>query len=665
MKVVGRYALLAGVAGVAVLGAAPVAAQEAEVGAADEPIVVLGNRLEESTPQELAQFGSRLEIVSGEAIDRAGHVDTASALRNMVPGLYVAPKSGAFDYVQVSLTGSRTSEVLFLVDGVRINNRLYASTSPLDTIPANMVERIEVLKGGQGLYYGTQAVGGIVNVITKSFTSQQDARLEVGYDTNDAYHLNGYVREGFGDHYFVGFASHDQAEGFQPFRDEHYQPSAINRKRGYSVTTVGGKYAFEPSDAFRLSASYQHVAGKFDFAKAEDIVRNYNARNEEIASLKIDWSPTDRLDIYVKGYWHDWDSTYLDLRPALVGGVPTSDVVSIYNGEEWGYEDKGINVLGEYQATDAIALVAGYDFQTYRGRDDVFLIEPSNEKVHAPFAQVKFESGNLSLAAGLRHNMPSDGQAKTVWNVSGRVGGNEGIYARGQVGTAFRLPTAYELYVIDPCCETGNPNLVGEESFNVEAGLGFRRGPFNAELIGFHRRVEDLITIDYSLPAYPDGFLVNSAGVVKVWGGEAIINTRLSDVFGVTLDYTRTEAKMVGTDQQFVNIPKDMVKVILDARAPSGRFGGSASLNWVGDVYANVAAVGRVNHGNYAVLDLATWAYLDNDHRHRVGLRLENAFDADYDTAVTRVRQDVTDLSYAAGFRGTPMTLHATYSISL
>jgi vitamin B12 transporter len=75
--------------------------------------------------------------------------------------------------------------------------------------------------------------------------------------------------------------------------------------------------------------------------------------------------------------------------------------------------------------------------------------------------------------------------------------------------------------------------------------------------------------------------------------------------------------------------------------------------------------VGRVNHGNYAVVDLSAWAFLDRDRRHRVGLRLENAFDADYDTTVTRAREDVTNVSYAAGFRGTPITLHATYSISL
>ncbi len=344
------------------------------------------------------------------------------------------------------------------------------------------------------------------------------------------------------------------------------------------------------------------------------------------------------------------------------------DIFTVFDGEMWGFDDLGVNVLGEYRIGNGVALVGGYDFQTYRGYDDVFFVETRREEVHAPFAQVKFDSGNLSLAAGLRHNMPSDGQKKTVWNVSGRYGADSGFYARGQVGTAFRLPSASELYqdsVANGCCEQGNPNLVAEQSFNVEGGLGFTNSAINAELIGFYRDVDDLITIDFSLPAWPEGLYVNSPGEVKVWGAEAIVTARLSDAVTATVDYTHTDAEMVGTDEQLVNIPRDQAKLILNAQTPNGRFGGNVALNWVGDLWANLAVVGRVNYGNYAVLNLGGYAFIDEDRRHRVSVRLENALDADYDSAMTRVRTDVTDVSYAAGFRGTPITLHVGYRLSL
>jgi vitamin B12 transporter len=666
MRGFGWASLLGGAAVAVLAGAGPAGAQDQTAGE-EEPIVVLGQRLEESQPEQIEKYGSRLETVDGETIDQAGFVDTSQALQMLVPGLYVAPKSGAFDYVNVSLLGSRTKDLLFLVDGVRISNRLYASTTPLDSIPAGMIERIEVLKGGQGLYYGTQAVGGVINVVTKAFTGETDGAVEAGYDTNEGYHFNGYVRDGFGEHYFAGFASYDEAEGFQPFDDAAYQPSATDRRRGYRVVSVGGKYAFEPSDAFRISASYQHVDGRVDFAQAEDVFQNWNERNEEIASLKIDWSPSERVSLYAKGYWHDWDSTYLQLYNNLgPGGQPDGTITTIYDGQMWGYEDRGVNLLGEYRVSEAVTLVAGYDFQKYNGYDEVFLIAPTSEQVHAPFAQVRLDTGALSLAAGVRHNMPSDGQAKTVWNVSGRLGVNERAYVRGQVGTSFRLPDAYELYVVDPCCEQGNPNLIGEASFNTEVGVGLEGGRFSGEVLGFYRKIDNLIDIDFSLPAYPDGFIVNTANSVTAWGGEVIVNARLSDVLAVTFDYTHTEVEASGTDQQIQDIPRDLAKLILRAQAPSGRLGGSAAVNWVGKVYDSVSGgIGRVEHGNYAVVDLSAWAFVDADRCHRLGLRLENAFDADYATRITRVRRDITNASYAAENLGTPLTAHVTYRLSL
>jgi vitamin B12 transporter len=670
MRAIGRVSPLAGVAGVALLGASPAWAQDGPATAAasqdNGDILVLGAKLEESTPEELEKYGSRLEVVEGEAIDKAGLVDTAQALEQMVPGLYVSPNSGAFDYVNVSLLGSRSSEILFLVDGVRISNRLYSSTTPLDTLPASMIERIEVLKGGQGLYYGTQAVSGIVNVITRGFTRETNGAVELGYDTNNTVRGNGYVRGSAGDHYFVAFASHDQSDGFQPFRDEDYQPSETDRSRNYRVTTGGLKYAFEPSDAFRLSASYQHTEAKLDRAYAEDHAAAFNTRNEEIASVKLDWTPNDRFGLYVKGYWHDWDATWTETLNNLgPDGQPDGTLDVLNDHDPWTFTDRGVNVLGEYQVNDTIALVAGYDYQKYNGQDAVFLIGEHAEEVHAPFAQVKLETGGLSLAAGVRHNMPSDSQEATVWNVSGRYNIDDAWYARGQVGTSFRLPDAYELYVIDPCCERGNPDLLPEESFNAELGFGLERGMISGEITGFYREVENLIDITFDLPAFPDGFIINTPDMVKVWGGEAVVNARLTDVLSLTADYTHTEAEIDGGNTQIAEIPRDYFKLILNAAATSGRYGGSAALNWVGQVYSSVAGgIGRVQHGNYAVVDLAAWIFADKAQHHRLGVRLQNALDAEYATRIVRVRRDADDSSYAAWNLGTPLTLHATYSFS-
>ena len=103
------------------------------------------------------------------------------------------------------------------------------------------------------------------------------------------------------------------------------------------------------------------------------------------------------------------------------------------------------------------------------------------------------------------HNKPSGEGNTTVWNVSGDLEISDYLYVRGQVGTSFRLPDAYELFVADPCCEQGNPDLKGEESLNAEAGFGGRSIDVSWELIVFHRELEDLIQIVTVTEARPVG----------------------------------------------------------------------------------------------------------------------------------------------------------------
>src|ERR1051325_12002772 len=151
-----------------------------EINGIAETVAVAAPKLEEELPQQVERAGSRIQTITSEQIETGGYYDVGQALQALVPGLFLTPKAGPFDYVAASLQGSRTNEILWLVDGVRISNRLYNGTTPLDTIPAHMVERIEVLEGGQGLFYGTQAVAGVINVVTKSFTEGKSGLLHGG-----------------------------------------------------------------------------------------------------------------------------------------------------------------------------------------------------------------------------------------------------------------------------------------------------------------------------------------------------------------------------------------------------------------------------------------------------------------------------------------------------
>jgi vitamin B12 transporter len=622
--------------------------------------VVVSGRLEETLPQELANYGSRVETINAAEVQRGGYNDISQAVQALAPGMYIAPLSGAFDYVELSFQGSRGSDVLWLVDSIRLNNRLYSNTTPLDTIPAHLVERIEILEGGEGLFYGTQSVAGTVNIVTKQFSDQPEGQVELGLDSNDGKHANGYFRTGVGGHRLVAFASKDKASGFKPFADSDYQPSGTDRKRGYDVLNVGLKYAYDFGAAVRTSFGYQHSDATLDYVRPFSIASAFNERNEDLLTAKVDITAGEHLQLFMKGYYHDWNSLYSELNNSP-GGVTSVS----YDRDFWGFEDYGANLLAKFSPGGRLEYLAGWDYQHYSGQDEVFLIAPNAETVQAPFAQVRTTtdfSAKVRLSLGARYNNPNNGQAATVWSATGHWDVSDQLFARTSFGTGFRLPDAYELFVIDPCCEQGNPNLKPERSKYLNVSVGGKSGSddqgFGWELVGFFRDVKNLIEIVTG----PGGIdtLKNISGTTRVRGGELILSGRHAVGLAANASFTVTDAKPSGSSTQQQETPRTLAKLMLDY-APRGQamFAG-LTLTHTGDVFRNAAGT-RVNYGNYFLLDVNAGLRLGAEQRHRLSLRLENALAEQYASRVSPGRTDA-GAAYAFSFLGTPRTLHASYA---
>jgi vitamin B12 transporter len=653
----------------ALLGVMAAAAHAQNAGNTTEEVIVTGARLEQSLPQELSNYGNRLTIVSGDQIEQGGYDDVSQVLQNLVPGLYVSPKNGPFDYVDVSLQGSRTNEILWLVDGVRVSNRLYNSTTPLDTLPAHMIERIEVLDGGQGLFYGTQSVAGVVNVITKGFSDKPGATVSVGADSNDGTHVDGFYRAGGNGNQFVVFGSSDKADGFQPFPDADYQPSVTNRKRGYDVRTLGLKYAHDFGDMVRLSIGYQNIDGKLDYAYPYAVQKAFNDRDEDIFTATLDVTASDMVQLYVKAYYHKWDSYWTEFD------VDTSNPGVYDLGSDrdfWGFKDQGVNALVKITPGTKIDYYVGYDYQKYGGRDDVLLISQNDESVNAIFGQIRttadlWQKGRLAF--GVRDNKPSVGQSRSVWNLSGQYDVSEQFHVRAAIGTSFRLPDAYELFAIDPFCCVGNPNLKPESSDNLNASIGGTVGASRVswEFVYFRRYVENLIRDVDDGTGSGNTIAENVAGKVRVYGNQIVLKFAPTDMLSASVSYTKNNSQSnltAGGYDTIPGIPDDQIAASLNFEPRNKRLGGSVTLNHVGSVYDVVGGgIGQVQRGNYTVLDLGGRVSLDSARRHTLSVRLENALDKTYTTRYTRATVDDTDpaVFYAARNLGVPRTFHLRY----
>lgn len=630
----------------------------AEAPAVEELIVTA--RLDETLPQDLARYGADLSVVDAATLRDNLYVDISQALQMQTPGLFLSPRNGPFSYVDIAVQGSRTGDVLWLVDGVRISNRLYTSTSPADTLPASMVERIEVLKGGQSLFYGTQAVAGAINVVTRGYAEDFDGTLTVGAHTNGGARADAYVRDTVGRHRYVAWVSKDEASGYRTF--DVFQPSATDRKRGYDVVSFGGKYGIDLAAGLALNLYAQHTDAHLEYPNPRLTRLAFNDRDEEIASASLDWTAREDVQLSVKGYYHDWDSVYSTVENLPDGGVEVVDDLKY-----WGYEDYGVQALARLNLHRGFEYQLGYDFQNFNGRDEVLLIAEQTEKVHAFIAQVRTTDDlveNVRFAAGLRHNRAGEAE-KTIWNLSGRWDATPGVYVEGMVGTAFILPSAEQLYAVDPFSAVGNPELDVEESTNANASVGGDTDHLSWKATAFAREVKNLIVDDYDQPDFPGGIYVNTDGEVRFRGLELQGTLRLTDAVQARASYAYTRARGEGAGRQFDRVPKSQVKAGIDYAPPDRPYAASASLLWTGDVSSNVSGFGQVDYGDYVLVDLAAHAWLDGaDRRHKLTARLENALDETYATRVNSAVPDVAGPRFLYRFRGVPRTLHVSYAYS-
>ena len=597
-----------------------------------QAVQVTARNLEDTLPEQLAQTGVKVEVISGQQIRNGGYLDAASALQTLAPGLWVLPENGPFSTnTDLSILGSRTQDVLLLIDGVRINNRLFTTNVNLDTVPSGIVDRIEVLDGGQSLFYGTQATGGAVNIVTKPFTDALSGALRLQGDSNSDRHVDANLSEGTKLGQFVVYASADKSDGYQAFRDKDYQPSAGDHERWYQMYTEGLKYQADVTSQLRIQGSYQRTDGKVDLPWSYRVHDDWETRAEDLATAKIDYQATDRIALFVKGYWHNWQAqNTLDLT------YPLGGLYNVNNKAFKGYKDYGVNALAKADLATGVQAYFGYDLQEYGGRDDAIKIIQSQEVVNAAFGQLRLTPDlvpNLNLAAGFRYNSPSHGPSSTIWNLSGRYQLPMGFYAKGEVGTNFLLPSAEQLFANDRVeQELGNPNLKPEETIGGEFTLGVR---FDAmghastlEATGFARNITDAIDFTGFNAATNQYIFGNLGGTTTTRGGQLEATTALTPSVKANLAYTYNQTKD-STGTQLDNIPVQQLKAGMDWSPANLPVGATASLSYTGKATTPYAST-KLNYGEYATVDLSGRYFLDKARHQQINLAVQNLFDRSY-----------------------------------
>ncbi|WAT31114.1 TonB-dependent receptor plug domain-containing protein [Pseudomonas sp. GXZC] len=601
---------------------------------ADDNTLVLNQQIvsapsvESTTVAAMAQYGSKVEIVTREQIERAGPAaDVTRVMQMFIPGLYVAPKNGPFDYGTYSLLGGRNDDTLILLDGVRLNNRLYGGLY-LDTLPANAIERIEVLKGGQSLLFGTQAVSGVINIVTRSpQTREASGEVNVGVDTfggttGDA-RVEKIFTNGWGDLGLLAYVSRNASEGYQPFRNSDYSGRVSDKKRSYEVTTFGTKATQAFGDDSRLELFYQYADANLDFARPVNNYKTTNDRVQQIATATFEQAINERLSYFIKGHINDWDTRYTRIDNTADGGRNVRN-----NNDYWGFTDWGVQAEGKAELPGGHVLVVGSDNQWFKGQDDVLVIDDNKAQAHALYTQLRPQIDalpNWHPSVGVRHEAMSGGDSATVGMLTSLYDLNDHWALRGQYGTAYKLPNAEQLFVNEPGDEIGNRNLKPEKSRNAELGIDYKgllgERDFSASVTLFKRKITDLITLD-------DVQWVNGQGQIQMRGFEADAKLALNDQWSLQADMTRnlTESRAGVT---LNDIPSFFARSRIGFESENRLWGAGTAIRYIRDITSSK----NVEYGHYSVVDADAYRYLDAAHQHRLSLLVENLFDRDYVTS--------------------------------
>ncbi|MBI6657184.1 TonB-dependent receptor [Pseudomonas carnis] len=590
------------------------------------PQIVSAPSVESGTVAAMAQYGSNVNVVSREQIERAGpSADVSRVMQMFIPGLYVAPKNGPFDYGTYSLLGGRNDDTLILLDGVRLNNRLYGGLY-LDTLPANAIERIEVLKGGQSLLFGTQAVSGVINIVTRSPQTRTAAgEVNMGLDTfggttGDA-RVEKIFSNGWGDLGVLAYVSRNASEGYQPFRNRDMK-NVTDKKRSYEVTTFGTKAVQSFGDDSRLELFYQYADANLDFARPVASHKTTNDRVQQIATTTFEQSLDERLSYFVKGHINDWDTRYTRINNLDGGGTQV-----INPNDYWGFTDWGVQAEGKAELPGGHVVIVGSDNQWFKGQDDVLVIDDNKAQAHALYSQLRPQIDALPdwhPSLGVRHEAMSGGDSATVGMLTSLYNLNDHWALRGQYGTAYKLPNAEQLFV-NEADEQGNRHLKPEKSRNAELGLDYSgqlaERDFSASVTVFKRKISDLITLD-------DVQWVNGEGQIQMRGFEADARLALNDQWSVQADMTRnlTESRAGVT---LNDIPSFFARSRIGFESQNRLWGAGAALRYIRDVIS----AKQVEYGHYSVVDADAYRYLDSAHQHRLSLLVENLFDRDYVTS--------------------------------
>ncbi|AZQ11590.1 TonB-dependent receptor [Shewanella khirikhana] len=591
---------------------------------ADEHLVVIGRQLD--TPLNIA---ANVAVITAEEIALSGATDLAGVLRGQ-SGIQVSDNGvGPVFAMRGFAAGQAANNTLILVDGRRLNNIDIAAPS-LSAVSVSQIERIEILSGSAGVLYGDQAVGGVINIITKRPEGQSGGASIGGGSFNS---LNASA----------DFATEIGA-GWHAFFGGHFDKSDNYRDHAKSETgSLLGRLEYRgDTNQFFAETSYfdndRLLAGSLNEAQLNDNPRQANEYNATDYQHEITKAVRSGYQHQLNGNWAlGADVDYSDTRVNYIswGGQGTTERSLL------AFSPKAI---GKYQTrAGELKLITGFDLS--RGESEfesAYMSRGNTQKLWAGFVQASVPlTEHFSYVVGGRYaEVTDDIRDGNTFPNGGELDNDAHAL---ELGVNYRPSDASRFYLraednfrfakVDEQAYTSQGSLRPQTGRSYEAGWDYLGNAQALRLSLYRLSLEDEIVFDPSAETPTGGFFQGSnvnADESRRYGAMLDWDWQISDVVKVGLDYQYTDA-------EFTKGPNDGKALSWVARHSGRAFAGvNLAEHW--QLYLDASYTGsrfvegdNANAGNQ--LDafwLANAALNFNIDAINASLRVDNLFDEQY-----------------------------------
>lgn len=555
-------------------------------------VVVSATRSE----QPLTDVIADVTVIDRDAIERSGAAAVADVLAR-VPGITMVRNGGPGTTTSVYVRGAESRFTAVFIDGVRVDSQSTGGAT-WNAIPLSQVERIEVLRGPAAAIYGSDAIAGVVQIVTRQGEEGFLPSVRVGAGNQDTQTLGVALRGGAqGWHYALGLGK-ERSEGFNarlagnPDRD------------GYRNDHFSGRLGWRLAPGHHVEVTLLDSRQRADYDGYVPGVDDQSRHRLRTAGLH--WS----------AHWSDAWST----RASVTRGtdryettpspyLTQTDVTTTLLRNEWRLGDGWLTADLE-RREDALRNASTTPARTNRHQNALAL-------------GYGWRSGPHSLQVNARHDDDSEFGGQSTGLVAYGYALSRTVRVTASTGTAFRVPTLFQRFSI-----YGTPDLRAEKARNLEAGVHWQSGQGRLSVVAYRNRVRDLI--DYVSGPGP---CVNGVGVYAGCYG----NVGRARYAGLTLSGgTRVGAVNLGaawdvmrpkneqTDMWLARRPRSRATVTADALWSGWRLGGEMQL--VGARYNDAANTQRLP--GYALLNLTAERPVGRDWR--LLARIDNATDRAY-----------------------------------